>query len=331
MIRFAKRRLGHLFPSIPGQSGYHKRVRGRAPQSVWLAGYLARVSPSWCDQRLRLLRRHPRPLRAVAPDGGAIGVRGHAPPMDTAPRTRRHLWGFKRSACRCRGRRAAFEWLPQTLPASRESRSSRDSRRALSPSTAVSGDKGELGRLVLEVSARASGGDRGPRSSCQDRPAHARAGAWRPGGGCASGRGEPARGCGRGGGSPPATPAGRSPGAAARRAAAGPRALRPCARSSPPSARGVFLRPDRRDEAPRFGNLGRVRQWIEANFDQLKDQLSLERHGAHTMPGLRARVAQRLLALGTCVWHNWEIGCPGRSLIAYGLLRVTTVRQVAVR
>jgi hypothetical protein len=80
---------------------------------------------------------------------------------------------------------------------------------------------------------------------------------------------------------------------------------------------GVFLRPDRRDEAPRFGNLGGVRQWIEAIFDQLKDQLSLERHGAHTLPGLRARVAQRLLALGTCVWHNWEIGCPGRSLIAY--------------
>ena len=80
---------------------------------------------------------------------------------------------------------------------------------------------------------------------------------------------------------------------------------------------GVFLRPDRRDEAPRFGNLGGVRQWIEAIFDQLKDQLSLERHGAHTMGGLRARVAQRLLALAACVWHNWEIGHPGRSLIAY--------------
>ena len=54
-----------------------------------------------------------------------------------------------------------------------------------------------------------------------------------------------------------------------------------------------------------------------AIFDQLKDQLSLERHSAHTMPGLRARVAQRLLALGVCVWHNWEIREPDRSLIAY--------------
>lgn len=51
-----------------------------------------------------------------------------------------------------------------------------------------------------------------------------------------------------------------------------------------------------------MGNLGGVRQWIEAILDQLKDQLSLERHGAHTLPGLRTRVAHRLLALGACVW-----------------------------
>ena len=80
---------------------------------------------------------------------------------------------------------------------------------------------------------------------------------------------------------------------------------------------GAFMRPDRRDEKPRFGNLGGVRQWIEAIFDQLKDQLSLERHGAHGIEGLCARVAQRLLALAACVWHNWQTGQPGRSLIAY--------------
>jgi hypothetical protein len=38
---------------------------------------------------------------------------------------------------------------------------------------------------------------------------------------------------------------------------------------------------------------------------------------------MRTRVAQRLLALGACVWHNWRlweegaIDTPGRSLIAY--------------
>jgi hypothetical protein len=61
---------------------------------------------------------------------------------------------------------------------------------------------------------------------------------------------------------------------------------------------GTSLRLDRRDEAPRFGNLGGVRQWIEAIFDHYKDQLSLERHGTHTMGGLVARLAQRLLGMG---------------------------------
>ena len=83
------------------------------------------------------------------------------------------------------------------------------------------------------------------------------------------------------------------------------------------------MRPDRRDEAPRHGSLGAIRQWIEAIFDQLKDQLSLERHGAHLPEGLWARVCQRLLALGAAVWHNWslweagELDGPIRRLIAY--------------
>lgn len=76
---------------------------------------------------------------------------------------------------------------------------------------------------------------------------------------------------------------------------------------------GVFMRPDRRHEAPRFGTLGGCRQCPEAIFDQLKDQLSLERHGAHTMDGLCTRIAQRLLAFGSCTWHNREISVPGRN------------------
>jgi Transposase DDE domain len=52
---------------------------------------------------------------------------------------------------------------------------------------------------------------------------------------------------------------------------------------------GLFMRPDRHDEAPRFGSLAGVRQWIEAIFDQLKDQLLLERHGGpHHRRPLRA-------------------------------------------
>jgi hypothetical protein len=85
------------------------------------------------------------------------------------------------------------------------------------------------------------------------------------------------------------------------------------------TALGVrLLRPDRRDEPARHGNLGGVRQWIESVYDTLKDQLGLERHGGRTPHGVFTRVAQRLLALAACVWHNWATGAPGkRSLIAY--------------
>jgi hypothetical protein len=80
----------------------------------------------------------------------------------------------------------------------------------------------------------------------------------------------------------------------------------------------ILVRPDRTDEPARFGNLGGVRQWIEAIIWTLKDQLSLEGHGAHTIQGLWIRVAQRLLALATTVWFNWQINAPiKRSLVAY--------------
>jgi hypothetical protein len=79
-----------------------------------------------------------------------------------------------------------------------------------------------------------------------------------------------------------------------------------------------LVRPDRADEPARFGNLGGVRQWIEAIIDTLKDQLSLERHGAHTIQGVWIRVAQRLLALAAGVWFNWQLDAPvKRSLVAY--------------
>lgn len=80
----------------------------------------------------------------------------------------------------------------------------------------------------------------------------------------------------------------------------------------------TMLRPDRRDERTRHGNLGGVRQWIESVYDTLKGQLGLEHHGARTPHGVYTRVAQRLLALAAAIWHNWATGAPDkRSLIAY--------------
>ena len=82
--------------------------------------------------------------------------------------------------------------------------------------------------------------------------------------------------------------------------------------------RAHLLRPDRRNEATRHGKLARARQWIEAIFDTLKGQLTLEEHGGRTPRGVYARVAARLLALAAAIWHNWKIDVPvKRSLIAY--------------
>jgi len=78
-----------------------------------------------------------------------------------------------------------------------------------------------------------------------------------------------------------------------------------------------LIRPDRRDEQPRFGALGGIRQWIESINDTLKGQFSLERHGGHTPEGVWTRVCQRVLALAAGCWHNWQIGQPGRGFTAY--------------
>jgi hypothetical protein len=85
------------------------------------------------------------------------------------------------------------------------------------------------------------------------------------------------------------------------------------------AALGVtMLRPDRRDEKARHGNLAGVRQWIESIFDTLKGQLGLERHGGRTLQGVGTRIAQRLLALAAAVWHNWATHSDNkRSLTAY--------------
>lgn len=232
-LRFAKRRLGHLFPYIPGQSGYNKRVRAVAPEIVRVLGCLARVSPSWCDG-LRLVDATPIPCGQSRETVKRSEFAGYAAYGYCAAHSR-HFWGFKLYLLAAPdGMPIAFELAPANAP-EREVVAELLCRVELEGYTVI-GDKGLSGAEIEELVAALG---------------------------------------------------------------------------------GTFLRPDRRDEAPRFGNLGGVRQWIEAIFDQLKDQLSLERHGAHTIDGLCARVAQRLLALGTCVWHNWEIGDPGRSLIAY--------------
>ena len=79
-----------------------------------------------------------------------------------------------------------------------------------------------------------------------------------------------------------------------------------------------LLRPDRKDETYRLGNLGGVRQWIESVNQTLKGQLDLEHHGGRTLTGVFTRIAQRLLAMTAGIWHNWTTGTTSkRSLTAY--------------
>jgi hypothetical protein len=79
-----------------------------------------------------------------------------------------------------------------------------------------------------------------------------------------------------------------------------------------------LILPDRRDDSPRHGSIGWIRQWIESVNDTLKDQLDLERHGGRTAAGIYARTSQRLLAMAAAIWHNWTTGEPvKRSLTAY--------------
>ena len=232
-LRFARRRLGHLFPYIPNQPGYNKRVRTLAPQIVRVLGYLAYISPSWCDG-LRLLDSTPVPCAASKQTVKRTDFAGHGSYGYCASHSR-YFWGFRLYLLfAADGMPIAFELAPANAP-EREVAAEMLRRVELDGYTILT-DKGFAGEDFEELVK---------------------------------------------------------------------------------SLGAQLIRPDRKDEKPRFGKLGGTRQWVESIIDQLKDQLSLERHGAHKMPGLIARIAQRILALAAAIWFNWQTGQPGRSLIAY--------------
>ena len=103
-LALAPRQLGHLFPRLPGQSGYHKRRRRLAGTIGWLSGIFASKSPGATDdlllidstpvecarsiettrrslacrcRRLRLLRQ-PQPLLLGIPPARDLRPRRHA-------------------------------------------------------------------------------------------------------------------------------------------------------------------------------------------------------------------------------------------------------------
>jgi transposase len=79
----------------------------------------------------------------------------------------------------------------------------------------------------------------------------------------------------------------------------------------------TIVRPRRKDEPGRGPHLAPIRQRIESIFWTCKDILTLERHGARTLPGLRERILQRLLTLAAAISLNHQLGRPSRALVNY--------------
>ena len=79
----------------------------------------------------------------------------------------------------------------------------------------------------------------------------------------------------------------------------------------------TIVRPARENEPDSTPHLAPIRQRIESIFWTCKDILTLERHGARTLHNLRARIAQRFLALAACVALNHRLGRPSRALVDY--------------
>jgi hypothetical protein len=79
----------------------------------------------------------------------------------------------------------------------------------------------------------------------------------------------------------------------------------------------TIVRPARKDEPATDIHLTPIRQRVESIFWTCKDILTLERHGARTLVNLRARIAQRFLALAAAIALNHKLGRRSRSLVDY--------------
>jgi len=237
-LRFARRRLGPLFPYIPGQSGYNKRVRSLASRVCLLVNLLARSSPSFCD-RLRLLDSTPVPCGQSRETVKRSDLAGQAAYGYCAAHSR-YFWGFRLYlVCSPDGMPHGFCLAAANEPEREVAAALLDRMRragSLQGCELIVADKGFAGEEFEQIVNELASG---------------------------------------------------------------------------------FLRPDRKNEQPRLGSLGRVRQWIESIIETTKDKLSLERHGGRTLEGVWARICQRVLALAIGVWNNWQTNQPGRSFTAY--------------
>jgi hypothetical protein len=86
-------RLGHLFPYLPQQSGYNKRLRSLAPTIARVITDLAVNSASFCDN-LRLLDSTPVPCGQSRETARRSELAGHAA-YGWCRSHSRYFWGFR--------------------------------------------------------------------------------------------------------------------------------------------------------------------------------------------------------------------------------------------
>ena len=79
----------------------------------------------------------------------------------------------------------------------------------------------------------------------------------------------------------------------------------------------TIVRPRRKNEPQAGPHLAPIRQRIESIFWTCKDLLTLERHGARTLAGIKERILQRFLCLAACISLNHQLGRPSRALVDY--------------
>jgi Transposase DDE domain len=241
-IRYARKNLRHLFPYIPEQSGYNKRLRAAGPLISQVIRALAQVTPTNAPV-LRLIDSTPVPCGSSRETAKRSDLAGDAGYGYCASHSR-YFWGMRLYLV------ATVEGMPVMWCLANPKLDERDVMTALlevdhhlvTEGQVILADKGFAGREF--------------ETFLTDLDLH-------------------------------------------------------------------LVRPARRNTkdpqpTPAETKLLKMRQWIEAIFDTLKGQLSLEQHGARRHTGIYARVGQRLLAMSAAIWHNTLIGAPSkRSLIAY--------------
>jgi hypothetical protein len=92
-LRFASRRLGHLFPYLPTSSAYNRRLRRAAALVALALGELATRAPSLWDE-LRLVDSTPVPCAASRQTVRRSALAGHAG-YGYCKSHHRYFWGFR--------------------------------------------------------------------------------------------------------------------------------------------------------------------------------------------------------------------------------------------